>query len=217
MTTRFALISEGITDQVYIRKIIHILYKNKDVLVNALQPEPDATDSSKQAPGTFGGWENVLNFCESSELMQLAVLNNDFTIIQIDTDQCHHINFNISKHIDGVEKTSDQLVADVIEFIRNKIPIDILKDYGEKIIYAIAVDSLECWITPLYSNEKFSIKFPRSCENKLNLALSKKNIDYNKTFDAYRKILSILDKRRITNSCKINKSLSIFINSLPNI
>lgn len=217
MTTSFALISEGITDQVFIKKLISQYYKGKDVEVNAIQPEADATDATKQSPGTHGGWENVLNYCTSYEQLELVVQYNDYIIIQVDTDQCHHVNFGVNRCPEGIEKPVDQIVSDVISVIKSKIPFNIQKNYGCKIFFAVAADSLECWIIPLHTESIQNTEFPKSCENKLNAILSRKNICYEKTYSSYAEITKKLSKKTIANCCTKNKSLDIFVKSLPNI
>ena len=58
----FALITEGVTDQVVIENILIGMF-GEDVFVHPLQPIYDETDSSRIE--AFGGWQSVFRYCES--------------------------------------------------------------------------------------------------------------------------------------------------------
>lgn len=78
--TRFALITEGITDQAVLEYILDGLTEG-NAITTALRPQRDATDASRVAEGTFSNWELVFDFLRSDDIID-AVDTNDFVIIQ---------------------------------------------------------------------------------------------------------------------------------------
>lgn len=214
----FALVTEGITDQVCLEAVIGGWYKGEEeeVIVNPCQPLRDITDETRQSPESPGGWERVLEYCSSLEHIKSALEFNDYLIVQIDTDCCDHVNFGVSRAIDGREKSVGELIDDVVSVIKSKMPPKIIKAVEECLFFAVAVDSLECWILPLYAYSKADLKRTISCEKHLNQALTRKGISYEKTCDVYRDITVVLRSMKNIKKCQgLNQSFDIFLNSLP--
>jgi hypothetical protein len=214
----FALVTEGITDQVCLEAVLGGWYKGSDeeVEVNSLQPLRDTTDEARQNQESPGGWERVLEYCSSLEYLKSALEFNDYLIVQIDTDCCDHVNFGVSRSIDGREKSVGELIDDVVSVIKSKMPPQIIKAGEDCIFFAVAVDSLECWILPLYAYNKADSKRTISCEKHLNQALNRKDIRYEKTYEVYRGITADLRNMRNIKKCQgLNQSFDIFLQSLP--
>lgn len=214
----FALITEGITDQVCLEAVLGGWCKGgeEEVEVNSLQPLRDTTDEARQNQESPGGWERVLEYCSSLEHLQPALEFNDYLVVQIDTDCCDHVNFGVSRASDGRAKSIAELIDDVVSVIKGKMPPQIIKAGEGRIFFAVAVDSLECWILPLYAYSKADSKRTISCEKHLNQALNRKDIRYEKVYEVYRNITA--DFRNIKNieKCqKLNQSFDIFLKSLP--
>jgi len=165
---KFGLITEGITDQIVIENILCGFYKDYDDLdeeIYPLEPPRDETDR-KQEYSEFGtGWSAIFNYLSESRFKD-DVLNSEYVIIQIDTDIAE--DFNCSKN---------QSIKDIIECVISKLieQIDSKKkfyqEHKEKIIFAISVHSLECWLLPLYSSKKGEII--HNCFNKLTKEVTK--------------------------------------------
>nr|WP_156133659.1 phage tail protein [Massilia sp. JS1662] len=207
----FALITEGITDQVTIETIITTHYGEEPEFRQA-QPPRDATDESRQ--GDFAGWERVLEFCTLQEFEDLFS-TNDFAIIQIDTDICEHENIQISLTDEGKDIPTEKLIENVKQFIISKIKPDLFELVRARIIFAIAVHSVECWLLPLFSDKKGSAR-TKNCEDHLSYAVRRSGERFSKDYDCYLKITKPLDKRKILiKCCDSNESLRIFIESLP--
>ena len=84
--------------------------------------------------------------------------------------------------------------------------------------FAVAVDSLECWILPLYAYSKADSKRTISCEKHLNQALKRKDIRYEKTYEIYRESTADLRNIKTIKKCQVlNQSFDIFLKSLPDI
>jgi hypothetical protein len=83
----FALITEGITDQVVLESVIRANCRSMttdEIDVVPLQPTRDATDTARAKD--FGGWEKIFEFCSSSARILEALDFNDYVVIHIDTD-----------------------------------------------------------------------------------------------------------------------------------
>lgn len=215
--TSIALITEGITDQVILDFILTAVYEalEDEISVNVIQPLRDATDESRQ--GNFGGWEKVLEFCSNANFDEILSYN-DLVVIQLDTDVHSHRNF-LAKIFDGSELLPiPTIIENVTNWIKSLIPGDIFNRHSDKIVFAIAIHSSECWLTPLYANRdnaKFKII---GCENTLALSLPRHAGSYKKNFVFYEKICRPIKSKAVVDEImKYNKSLEFFVNSLPGI
>jgi hypothetical protein len=212
---KFALACEGITDQIAIENILCGFYKDYDDLdeeIEPLQPPYDTT-IQKQKDGEFGGWEMLFSYL-SEKRFRDDVVNSEYLIIQIDSDISEHKNFSVS-HRDSAN--NELSVEELIENISNRLikQIDLKQDfyqeYKDRIIFAISVHDLECWILPHYAthrNEKI-----KGCGEALKRAL-KGNIA--KEYKAYDKLTKpFIKNKNLSKLIPKSKSLEIFINNLP--
>ncbi len=212
---KFALACEGITDQIAIENILCGFYKDYSDLdeeIHPLQPPYDAT-TRKQKEGEFGGWEMLFQYL-SEKRFRDDVLNSEYLIIQIDSDISEHPNFSVS-HSDSNnnELSIDALIENITKRLIEKIDTkkDFYQRYKEKIIFAISVHDLECWILPHYATyKKEKIK---GCSKALKIALKQ---PITKTYHDYDKLTKPLSKpKNLSKVILKNKSLEIFINNLP--
>ena len=138
MLPSFGLITEGETDQVVLKNILIGYFNDVDLTVRALQPSFDATDASQMS--AFGGWYNVFKYCES-DFLAAAFDQNDFLIIQIDSDCSHEKHFDVPKEKGEklevfVERIKNRLKAVILK----QIGIELYELYAPRIIFAVAVD-----------------------------------------------------------------------------
>lgn len=170
----FALITEGVSEHRIIKHIISKFFKDKDPNINQIQPKL-LNDKQEVA----GGWDEVLKYCQSEKLLDIFV-ENDYLIIQIDTDQSQHQPFNISHtKIDPISrnhtnKTIEELYDDIKIKIESLIIPEILEKYRHNIFYAICTHTIECWLLPIYYSNNHKRDFS-TCIGSLNKELSKKN------------------------------------------
>lgn len=210
----FALVTEGVTDQIALEAILCGHFSSNDLEVNSLQPLRDATDESRQAG--YGGWELVLEYCTQYEHLVEALSFNDYLIVQIDTDVAEQKNFNVPLTESGKQKPVDQLVAEVCGVIKGKLGDKFLKQFGERVFFAVSVHSLECWLLPLHVNEKKKQKKLLHCETVLAKALASANVAYKKEADCYRNLSKGYEKKKnIELVAQQNRSFEIFLASLP--
>jgi len=214
----FGFITEGVTDQVIIEYVLNGYFDTDDIVINELQPLCDETDKSRSE--NYGGWKLVFDYCESTKFKE-AFQFNDYIIIQIDTDVSEEVHYDISKQD---EKGKDLNVIDLIKRVKEKfknlIGENFFNSHEKKIIFAISVHSIECWLLPLYytDNKKSKIK---NCLGTLNRGLIKKEgftIDSeNKNVAYYRKISENFRKHKeLMRLYKENPSLKIFIEEIEN-
>ncbi len=206
----FGLACEGVTDQAVIENILCGFYKDSNFRteIKAYQPLFDVSQK-KQQEGEFGGWEELLRHLSTKRFRE-SVINTKFMIIQIDTDISEHPNFNVLQH----NLSMEDLIKKVIERLINQI--DSKKEFydrnREKIIFAISVHSLECWILPLYKNlksEKITGCFETLKRESKKIKVVKDYSTYNKLtidFTKYKKLMPIVAK---------DISFQIFIEALP--
>lgn len=212
---KFGLITEGITDQIVIENILVGYFDNPDIIVNPLQPLRDETDKNRTTNG--GGWTLVFDHCRSDKF-QDAFSFNDYIIIQIDTDTCDEIGYDISKTEvgTGIELLPEKLIEKVCLRLKEMIGIDFYNEVQNRIIFAISVHSAECWLLPIYYKDRNN-SATKSCLDRLNrilatkgqFTISAKDTDY---YDAISR--KYLKHKFLMSKYKHNPSLKIFIEEL---
>lgn len=210
---KFALACEGVTDQIVIENILCGYYKDFDDLdeeIQPLQPPFDATNQ-KQLEGEYGGWEMLLEYL-SQKRFRDDVLNSEYIIIQIDTDISEHTNFDVSQKDLSVEEFIEKVIERLIAQIESKN--EFYEEHKEKIIFAISVHSLECWILPLYKtskNEKITGCFE-------TLKRASKKIKVEKNYASYEKLTQdFLKHKKLMKIVPQNSSFQIFVEKLPTL
>lgn len=213
--TSFALVAEGITDQVVLERIIETVIEAKgedDVEIVHLQPIRDATDESRQ--GAYGGWERVFEFCSSPERLREALIFNNYLVIHVDTDCCEHPNFGVSRTNGGVMRAQADLIADVRQALAGRLGQEFCNELGARLIFAIAVHNIEFWILPFYGDIRLSTG-SISCEKKLKETLAKRRLTYKKDYQSFTALADCFSNYKEIERCKDkNYSLSVFIDSL---
>ena len=211
---KFGLITEGYTDQIVIKSILCGYFNRSDLVIRPLQPKIDKDKKS-------GGWTLVFDYCKSKKFLE-SFQSNDYIIIQIDTDvlvDSENSNYNIpSRDENGDEFTPQQLIAKVIEKFRDVIGEEFYDQYQQRIVFAISVDSIECWFLPLYYKDNRKSKY-QNCLDTLNQELRKKHgftID-SKNPDYYREISKQYGKHKVLmKHYQDNPSLKTFIEEIQN-
>lgn len=210
----FGLIVEGVTDHATIENILCGFYKNADLDEDIVYLQPPLDQTNKKQIKDGGGGR-VLNYLSKTpKRFKDDVLNHDYLIIQIDSDIFRKKLSNIFSDyenktlpIDGfINKIQDHL----IQQISNKTGF--YTEHQDKIIFAISVHSLECWILPLYHNckdEKIEGCFKLLKHNS-------KKIKVKKNFDDYDKLTKDLSIFETLETVKLkSSSLRVFLSKLP--
>ena len=208
----FGLIAEGPTDFAVLENILVGFFNDPDMseYIRHLQPLRDATDE-QYGPG---GWTRVVEYCKSS-VFQEAFEQNDYLLIQIDTDCLHEKPFELD-----VKQAVEPLVNAVIEkfrvLIKEAFEADFYDKYAEKMLFAVAVDEIECWLLPLYFLD-YKAAATNNCLHKLNMQLGKnrEKIIKEKEPRHYDKLSRPFIKNKIlTASSSRNPSFHIFLEAL---
>ena len=212
----FGLITEGITDQIVIESILYGFFNDKNIPVNPLSPLRDATDENRAA--TASNWIEVFEYCASSRFKS-EVFINDYLIIQIDTDalkgdsvaQKYRINL-----------PGDLPVEAIVEAVKGKIieliGVDFYSEHQHKIIFAISIHSIECWLLPIYfANQPAKSRKTENCLYTLNQAILQKEGFFigDKEPKYYRVISKKFQKTRdLRRFSPLNPSFDLFIREL---
>jgi hypothetical protein len=149
---RFGVIAEGPSDQPVIENILLGFFQDEEEepVINPIQPPP-ATASTPAPPG---GWSLVFESLKRGD-PQKALQFNDYLVIHIDTDVQEEPGFDVPRREGGNELSIPDRVERIIARLATEIDQEFFKTDGHRILFAIAVDSIECWLLPLlYKNKK---------------------------------------------------------------
>lgn len=205
---RIGVIYEGATDYKVIENIL-VGYLGEDNFdLKQIQPNLDATDTRIN----HGGWEKVLIRCSSPIFVQ-DLDNHDFIVIQIDTDQIFiHQNFSgINTNLPYAD-----LYNEIIKRFEQIIGTQIYNKYRNKIIFAISMYTIECWLLVLHCKDKQDAI--KNCLDRLHKCLQKGNSKINpnsKKPKEYDYLSKDFNKRKnLIANYKLNPSLESFVNEL---
>ena len=217
--TSFGLVTEGITDQKIIEKIIYGFFNNPDIPINTLSPLRDETDENRAS--TNSNWIEVLNYCCSDRLKK-EIYQIDYLIIQIDSDalkgesvpEKFRINFPSSP---TMEDTVNLIQGKIIELIDENF----YQTVKNKIIFAISVEMIECWLLPIYyKSQKTTANKTNGCIDTLNKMLVEHEGFYinHKKPENYAIIAHHFRKRKtLIDSAKLNSNLNLFLTNLKTV
>lgn len=210
----FALVTEGLTDQIVIENILFGFFDDPDMSVNILQPLRDETDRNRTI--SPGNWHQVLEYC-ASERFKGAFQFNDYVIVQIDTDVA--ADYGVSER---GEEGNELSVEDVIERVKatliERIGQGFYETYSRRILFAVAVQSIECWLLPLLFSDNKRGK-TANCLGTLNQGLTRKksfSIDPNNKRPEYYETISgdYTKHKKLMAVYGFNPSLKAFVNDL---
>ncbi len=213
----FALVTEGLTDQIVIENILYGFFDDPDIDINPLQPLRDETDRNRAI--TPGNWHKVLEYC-SSEEFRGAFQFNDYVIVQIDTDVA--ADYGVSdRDGEGNEFSAEDMIERVKAFLAERIGQEFYGNYAPRILFAISVRSIECWLLPLFFTDNRKSKTV-NCLNTLNQGLKTKkpfSIDpENKNPRYYDNISAEYTKRKkLMQLYASNPSLEAFVHELEKV
>lgn len=171
----FAIICEGVSENLSLHAIIEKMWQT-DTYFADIQPKTEVSHNHTVQEGS-GGWTEVLSHC-NTEVFKRALQNNDYLVIQVDTDRCDDQTFGVKK---TDEKNRPRPLADIYNDIILRLMQDIDRDFYEanknRIIFAICFDEIECWFLPLFYSDKRACA-TTGCISKINQELSKDKSGY---------------------------------------
>lgn len=209
----FGLACEGITDQITLENILCGYFENPDLSedITALQPPFDETDQ-KQGDG---GWPLLLKYLASTRFRD-DVLNTEFVVLQIDSDIADKLGIP-HKDNNGNDLLAEiiitQLKAQLIASI-NIGASQFYETHAPKILFAICVHSLECWLVAHHAEQSaihdcFEVLKAVIAPNVVRVTKKPKN--YNKLSEPF------LARANIDAATEKAPSFRVFIQSLDNI
>lgn len=208
------LITEGASELNIIKHIVS-RYIGSNHSLNGIQPEMNGNTQAN-----CGGWNEVLKSCEKEENIKNALIENDYVIIQIDTDMSATSPYSVISYDGGRYCGHEELWKRVKERIISSIPdrVD-----TSKIILAICINEIECWLLPIYYSCKKKCK-TSNCIDILNRELDKKTIHViteKNSYNAqrtYSKILRNINRPlEIANCSQHNYGFRMLIEQLDTV
>lgn len=208
----FAIVSEGKTDQVVLEAIIQEFYGSQfedDIDINFLQPIRDATDAKT---ASHGGWKLVFEYCQHRMLD--AVATNDFVVIHVDTDCGEDEGFGLALTEEGRDRPVSDILREAVEILQSKIDDAVVRANADRILYAVAVHSTECWLLLIL----YDIEREKNCENRLVRELRRSTgKGLNKEVKPYRNLSRSIKRRRLLELVDIRHSLGDFLLQLRSL
>jgi hypothetical protein len=214
---KFGIIAEGPTDQTVIENILlgYFADQEDEPVISYVQPPRLLTEVP-------GGWGNVFKSLQRKDY-DGTLQYNDYLVIHIDTDVQEEPGFAVPRREGGKPLSVSQRVDRVITRLKREIDDGFYQANAHRILFAIAVDSIECWLLPLlYANKNKAAKII-GCLESANLALRKADQDglsagENKFIRAYEKASSSYRKRKtLMELYNKNPSLELFIKQLETL
>lgn len=213
---RIATIAEGQSDQNVIENILYgHLHEFRDRLrFNHLQPAGDEP----------GGWTLVFDSLRRGDPQIAFQANADLLIIHIDTDVQDEKGYEVPRREHGKPLPLETIVERVTERLIEEIDETVYNSHRDRIVFAIAVDSIECWLLPLLHPEKKEDSKARkttgclAAANKALRAANEKGLsssDNQKFPAAYKKASRDYTRTEILNQHRTrNPSLDIFLRNV---
>lgn len=200
------LVCEGVSEINIMSRIVS-KYLDDDVDIRAIEPDTTTKNGFLVQSG-YGGWEQVLRHC-NDETIERILEYNDYLVIQIDTDTCNLPGYDVNPlDENGKHKAPDVLYQDIKTRLLANISTDVQAKYNGRIIFAICMNEIECWLLPLYYDNSNRCK-TNNCIYTLNQALGKQSIgsipptDKNnpKARFVYGKVLKNFNKKESIQYC----------------
>ena len=168
----FAIIGEGVTDQIVLRNILLGYFQDHDPepLIVFEQPPLDTTGAAG-LPHPPGGWTLVVQYLRARKYLQALQLNR-YVVIQIDTDIASDL---------GVPRiataSDDEFIESIISKLCSYIADEDLASVRERLLFAVGLDEIECWLLPLVfdRSEKASLAKTTGCLEAIDHKLKRLN------------------------------------------
>ncbi len=167
MALSFAIAAEGKTDQRVIENILVGFFRSSvdDLVVDWDHP---AHQQQGKKDESWGNWLNVLEYLRRRSYADVFQFH-DYLVIQIDTDCSDQTGFDVPSQIEGSKRTADEMIAAVREKLASLIDQGDLQAYSGKFLFAVCVNSIECWLLPLHCPDKAGDE--NNCLHKVNAGL----------------------------------------------
>lgn len=215
--TTIGILSEGPTDHGVIKQVLLGFFEKyaDDLYLNSSFP-PETTPFGEPVEG---GW-TVLKQRLLDGHHRLALQDNDFLVIHIDTDVCEEVGYDVSRRDPetGAHREPEVLRVAAIERLKQWLGDDFCEAHGDRVLFAIAVDSIECWLLPLLEGKPAKQRKTAGCLAAANEALKragKKRLDADNPVRRYTVEAAPYSKRKtLMEKGVLNPSLRAFLHEL---
>jgi len=205
---KFAVVGEGLTDFKVIKNLLMGFFKDKNLIVNRLLPK------DKEPVG----WGNVLKYLSTQEFQNSFDDPDLFVVVQIDTNECAEWIEGI-KHIGDDAEQLNAFVEQIKIALIDKINVEFYDTNKNRIIFAICVHEIECWLLPFNAQQTTHYSKIVGCANtieqiakKSGFSIHQKNYQEGKHYDDFSKEMK--NNKSLMQKSKLNPSLQQFIDTL---
>jgi hypothetical protein len=214
--TTIGILSEGRTDQEVIRQVLLGFFGRSDFLeINAFFPPEVPLPGEPEE----GGWTVLKRRLQDGHHRQ-ALQFNDYIVIHIDTDRCEDKGYDVSRRepTTGLDLEPDVLRKAAIARLREWMGSDFYEKYGHKVLFAVAVNTIECWLLPLLEGKPAKQGKTAGCERAANEALKlagRDSLGYGNKLRRYAEEAEPYSKRKTLMAAgPLNPSLRAFLDEL---
>ena len=194
----FGGIVEGKTDYPIINSVLIGYFNKHNIDIAWVQPQNFKSQSN---------YDKVFKSCKPEKLRQYFQINK-YIIIHVDTDASP--DFGIPHHENSELLTPEKLIEKVVAKFKLEMGEDFYEKYANRIIFAIAVHSIECWLFPLFTSDDKSSQ-TENCYKVLEKAVP----NFRKNHEYYQEITKRYHNHDdLLNLCSKNPSLKIFVEEL---
>lgn len=211
MNFSVGIIAEGVTDQWVIQNILLGFFRDRLDANNIYFDQPPDISA-------FGGWEIVKDYLQQGRYADVFQLR-DYLVVQIDSDVSPQKHFDVP-HTDpatGKPLTVEELVARVRQRLCAWIGAQDMQRYAGRFFFAISVNELECWLVPLWEDQRHhhaTTNCTRRVQQGQHRAKVKTPINKNapRTYDEASRDLR--KPKTLKQVAKAQTSLALFLNDL---
>lgn len=151
MSLSVGIVAEGVTDQLVIQNILLGFFKDRLAEQDIYFDQPPDISAEQR----FGNWALVMTYLQQGHYAEVFQLR-DYLVVQIDSDVSPLKHFDVP-HTDpatGKALKDEEIVSRIRERLCQWIGSEDLQRYDGRFLFAICVHELECWLVPLWENER---------------------------------------------------------------
>ena len=155
----FAIVAEGVTDQVVLRRILLTFYKDQGIEPAIVFEQPRVDATGERLWQGYGTWLNVVRYLKE-KLYKDAFQLNRYLVVQIDTDCSEEIGYEVAQSEQGQPFGVLEMIRRVVVRLEELIGTEDCKEYAGRFLFAVCVRELECWLLPLWTTEDKNRRSP---------------------------------------------------------
>ena len=215
MSKRIGIVSEGVSDYRLLKHITDRFLKSKEGEEEFYSIRLNPKEERNKQVG-WGTWQGVFKYISNELIAEALEEGCEYVIVQIDTDVSDF--YNVPHDLSNVET--------LWENVRQKLDENVHPDFDRsKLIYAICIDEIECWLIPFVDKDKKRCENMDRCLNIVNNDIRKEGLYIHKddknslgAQKAYEHILKQKKKPKEIKECsEFNYGFKKFIEQLDSL